>query len=128
MKYGFTKSTNLTYEEAIEKVTEALKQNGFGVLTTIDVKETLKKKLDVDFDRYIILGACNPPFAYESLKVEETIGLLMPCNVVIHEKAGKVSIHIFNPMLISMVSDNPKLKEISEALNVKIQLVLSEIR
>ena len=127
MNYGYSKSTNLTYEAAIEKATELLKENGFGVLTTIDVKDTLKKKLDVDFDKYIILGACNPPFAYEALSAEDTIGLLMPCNVVVHEKDGKVKISVFNPMVIAQVSDNPKLKELSEKLNDKIQTVLSNI-
>jgi len=127
MKYGYSKTTALTYDAAIEKATEVLKDNGFGVLSTIDVKETLKKKLDVDFDRYIILGACNPPFAYEALQAEESIGLLMPCNVIIHEKADKVNISIFNPLLISQVSDNPKLKELSVKLNEKIQTVLSKL-
>lgn len=127
MNYGYSKETNLSYEAAIEKATELLKENGFGVLTTIDVKDTLKKKLEVDFDKYIILGACNPPFAYEALSAEDTIGLLMPCNVVVHEKNGKVKISVFNPMVIAQVSDNPKLKELSEKLNDKIQTVLSNI-
>jgi uncharacterized protein (DUF302 family) len=127
MNYGYSKETNLSYETSIERATELLKENGFGVLTTIDVKDTLKKKLDVDFDKYIILGACNPPFAYEALSAEDTIGLLMPCNVVVHEKNGKVKISVFNPMVIAQVSDNPKLKELSEKLNDKIQTVLSNI-
>ncbi len=127
MNYGYSKTIDLTYEAAIEKATEVLKENGFGVLTTIDVKETLKKKLDVDYDRYIILGACNPPFAYEALQAEESIGLLMPCNVVIHEKEGKINVSIFNPLLISQVSDNPKLAELAKALNEKIQIVLSNL-
>ena len=127
MNYGYSKEINLNYEAAIEKVTELLKENGFGVLTTIDVKETLKKKIDVDFDKYIILGACNPPFAYEALSAEDTVGLLMPCNVVVHENAGNVTISIFNPMVIAQVSDNPKLKELSEKLNERIQTVLSGI-
>lgn len=127
MNYGFSKTTELNYDAAIERVTEILKENGFGVLTTIDVKDTLKKKLDVDFDKYIILGACNPPFAYEALSAEDSIGLLMPCNVIVHEKAGAVKISVFNPMVISQVSDNPKLKELSEKLNGKVQTVLSKI-
>jgi uncharacterized protein (DUF302 family) len=127
MNYGYSKTTDLSYEAAIEKATDVLKQNGFGVLTTIDVKETLKKKLDVDFDRYIILGACSPSSANAALRVEATVGLLMPCNVVIHEKDGKVNIYIFNPLLISQVSDNPELKELSVALNEKIQRVLSQL-
>lgn len=127
MEYGFYKETDLTYEQALEKVPEVLKAEGFGVLTTIDVKDTLKKKLDVDFDRYIILGACNPPFAYEALKAEESIGLLMPCNVIIHEKNGKVKLSIFNPMVISQVSDNAVLKELSLKLYEKIRTVLSNL-
>jgi uncharacterized protein (DUF302 family) len=125
MNYGFTKKVDYGYDAAIEKATEALKTEGFGILTTIDVKETLKKKLDVDFDRYIILGACNPPFAYESLKAEETVGLLMPCNVIIHEKGKEVVVSMFNPGLISQVSDNPVLKDLSGKLTEKIQRVLS---
>ena len=82
MSYVFTKEVHLTYEEAVVKVTEELKKEGFGVLTEIDVKATLKKKLDVDFNRYIILGACNPHFAYKSLQAQEDIGLLLPCNVI----------------------------------------------
>jgi len=127
MEYGFTKTVALSYEEAINKATEELKKEGFGVLTTIDVKETLKKKLNVDFDRYIILGACNPPFAYEALKAEESVGLLMPCNVVVHENAGSVKISFFNPSLIAMVSDNPKLKELAVNLTVKIRKVMDSI-
>jgi uncharacterized protein (DUF302 family) len=127
MEYGFTKIVALSYEEAIAKATEELKNQGFGVLTTIDVKETLKKKLDVDFNRYIILGACNPPFAYEALKAEESVGLLMPCNVVVHENAGEVKISFFNPSIIAMVSDNPKLKELSVNLTEKIKKVMDNI-
>jgi uncharacterized protein (DUF302 family) len=127
MEYGFTKTVALSYEEAINKATEELKKEGFGVLTTIDVKETLKKKLNVDFDRYIILGACNPPFAYEALKAEESVGLLMPCNVVVHENAGSVKISFFNPSLIAMVSDNPKLKELAVNLTEKIKKVMDSI-
>ncbi len=81
--YGFSKVVNLGYNEAIEKVIEELKKEGFGVLTEIDVKETLKKKLDVDFKPYKILGACNPPFAYKALQSEEQIGLMLPCNVIV---------------------------------------------
>ncbi|MCU0371727.1 MAG: DUF302 domain-containing protein [Ignavibacteria bacterium] len=127
MEYGYYKETNMTYEQALERVPEVLKTEGFGVLTTIDVKDTLKKKIDVDFDRYMILGACNPPFAHKALQAEESIGLLMPCNVIIHEKDGKVKISVFNPMIIAQVSDNPKLKDLSVMLNEKIQSVLSNL-
>jgi uncharacterized protein (DUF302 family) len=127
MQYGISKTVNLTYEQAIVKATEELKKEGFGVLTTIDVKETMKKKLDKDVDKYIILGACNPPFAYEALLAEEQIGLLMPCNVIIYEKEGKVKISGFNAGLISMVSDNPKLSELSKTLTEKMQKVIDNI-
>lgn len=127
MNYGITKTVELSYEEAIEKVTEELKKEGFGVLTTIDVKETLKKKLDVDFNKYIILGACNPPFAYEALKAEMQIGLLMPCNVIIYEKDGKTVVSAFNPSTIAAVSSNEKLGELSAKLNEKIFKVIDNI-
>jgi len=127
MEYGITKTVDMPYEQAIEKVTEELKKEGFGVLTTIDVKETLKKKLDVDFSKYIILGACNPPFAYEALQAEEMVGLLMPCNVVVQEKDGKTLVHVFNPELISMVSPNEKLKELSGKLKERLDRVVANI-
>lgn len=127
MNYGYSKEVSYSYDEAIEKVTEALKTQGFGVLTTIDVKDTLKKKLDVDFDRYIILGACNPPFAYEALKAENMVGLLMPCNVVIHEKDGKVRVLFFNPELISFVSENEILKNLSKELSDRISKVMNSV-
>ena len=106
MNYGISKTLDISYEQAIEKVTEELKKQGFGILTTIDVKETLKKKLDVDFNKYIILGACNPPFAYEALKAEEQIGLLLPCNVIVYKKEGKTVVSAFNPAAITSLSDN----------------------
>lgn len=127
MNYGITKTVNLSYEDAIEKVTEQLKKEGFGVLTTIDVKETLKKKLDVDFNKYIILGACNPPFAYEALKTEMQVGLLMPCNVIIYENEGKTIVSAFNPSTIAAVSNNEKLGELSAKLNEKIFKVIESL-
>ena len=86
MKYHNTKTVTTSFEETIEKVTEELKKEGFGILTEIDVKETLKKKLDVDFRKYRILGACNPPLAYKALSEEENIGVMLPCNVIVQEK------------------------------------------
>ena len=127
MEYGFTKTVNLTYEQAIEKVTDELKKEGFGILTTIDVKETIKIKLNKDFDRYIILGACNPPFAYEALMAEVQIGLMMPCNVLVYERDGKVKVSGFNAGLISMVSDNPKLAELSVILTEKMKKVIDNL-
>jgi uncharacterized protein (DUF302 family) len=127
MEYGISKKVNLSYDQAIEKATEELKKEGFGVLTIIDVKETMKKKLDKDVERYIILGACNPPFAYEALMAEEQIGILMPCNVIVYERNGEVKVSGFNSALISMISDNPKLTELSKVLTEKMQRVINNV-
>ena len=127
MNYGISKTLDISYEQAIEKVTEELKKQGFGILTTIDVKETLKKKLDVDFNKYIILGACNPPFAYEALKAEEQIGLLLPCNVIVYKKEGKTVVSAFNPAAITSLSDNKKMHEHSVELNALMNKVIDSL-
>ena len=127
MKYGFSKSVDLSYEQAIEKVTEELKKEGFGVLTTIDVKDTLKKKLNVDFSKYVILGACNPPFAYESLQAEEELGLLLPCNVIVYEKEGKTRVSVFDPMVMGAMIDNPKIGPIAQKVKEKLQRALAAV-
>ncbi len=127
MKYGISKVVNLSYEEAVNKVTEELKKEGFGVLTTIDVKETLKKKLDVDFDKYIILGACNPPFAYRALQAEYDLGLILPCNVVVYEKDGKITVSAFDPMVMAKMVDNPKLEEIAVEVRKKLERVIQNV-
>jgi uncharacterized protein (DUF302 family) len=127
MEYGISKTVNLSYEQAIDKATEELKKEGFGVLTTIDVKDTIKKKLDKDFDKYIILGACNPPYAYESLMAEEQIGLLLPCNVIVYERNGKTNVSAFNASIISQISDNPKLTELAKVITEKLQKVIDSI-
>jgi len=120
MSYGFSKTVALPYESAVEKVTEELKKEGFGVLTTIDVRETLKKRLNVDFRKYIILGACNPPFAYQALQAEEQVGLLLPCNVIVYEKNGKSVVAAFDPMSMTKVMDNETIRPIAE--NVRAML------
>ncbi|CUS98783.1 DUF302 domain-containing protein [Candidatus Kryptobacter tengchongensis] len=127
MKYGISKVVDLSYEEAVNKVTEELKKEGFGVLTTIDVKETLKKKLNVDFDKYIILGACNPPYAYKALQAEYELGLILPCNVIVYEKDGKVTVSAFDPMVMSQMIDNPKLKEIAVEVREKLERVIQNV-
>jgi uncharacterized protein (DUF302 family) len=127
MNYGISKLVNLTYEEAINRVIEELKKEGFGVLTTIDVKETLKKKLGVDFDKYIILGACNPPFAYKALQAEYDLGLLLPCNVVVYERDGKVFVSAFDPMVMTQIIDNPALKEIAQEVRKKLERVIQNV-
>ncbi|MEJ2492818.1 MAG: DUF302 domain-containing protein [Ignavibacteriaceae bacterium] len=127
MQYGFSKTIDLSFENTIEKVTEELKKEGFGVLTTIDVKETLKKKIDVDFKKYTILGACNPPLAHKALQAEEEIGLLLPCNVIVYEKDNKTAVSVFNPGLMSQVVDNKNLKPVADEVKEKLKRVLNNI-
>lgn len=127
MSYGMSKTVSMSYEKAIEKVTEELKKEGFGVLTTIDVKDTLKRKLDVDFNKYIILGACNPPFAYKALQAEEQIGLLLPCNVIVYEKEGRTVVGIFDPMTMTKMVENEALKPIAEDVAARLQRVFQAI-
>jgi uncharacterized protein (DUF302 family) len=127
MKYGFSKTTDYGFEQAIEKVTEELKKEGFGVLTTIDVKETLKKKIDVDFKKYTILGACNPKLAHGGLQVEEELGLLLPCNVILYEKNGKTVVSIFDPIVMTAVIDNPEMKPVAEEVKNKLKRVLEAV-
>lgn len=127
MSYGFSKTVSLSYDQAVEKVTEELKKEGFGVLTTIDVKETLKKKLDVDINRYVILGACNPPFAYKALQAEEQIGLLLPCNIIVYEKEGKTIVGAFDPMSMTKIVENEALKSIAEDVAVRLRRVLNSL-
>ena len=127
MKYGLSKKVDLSYEEAIEKVTEELKKEGFGILTVIDVKATLKKKLDVGVDKYIILGACNPEFAHQALQIEGELGLLLPCNTIVYEKEGEVFVSIMNPEIMSSVVDNEKLVGIANDVKNILQKVLDRV-
>ena len=126
--YGFTKVVQYSYEEAIVKVTDALKAEGFGILTEIDVKETLKKKLDVDFKPYKILGACNPPFAYKSLQAEEQIGLMLPCNVIIYvNDNGETVVAAIDPSASMQAIDNQDLVEIADQIKNKLKLVIERM-
>ena len=125
--YGTSKTVSLTYEKAIERVSEELKKEGFGVLTSIDIKETLKKKIDVDFQKYIILGACNPPFAHKALMAEEQIGLLLPCNVIVYEKEGRTVVAAFDPMTMVTMTENEALKSIAEETGRKLRRVIDAV-
>jgi len=127
MQYGFSKTVDLSFEQTIEKVTEELKQEGFGVLTTIDVKEILKKKIDVDFKKYTILGACNPPIAHKALQTEEELGLLLPCNIIVYEKDDKTIVSMFDPMLMTDIIKNEQMEPIAKEVKEKLQRVLAEI-
>ncbi len=124
MNYGISKIVPLAYDEAVAKVTDELKKEGFGVLTTIDVRDTLKKKLNVDFRRYIILGACNPPFAHKALQAEEQIGLLLPCNVIVYEDSGRTKVAAFDPMVMTALVDHPVLLEVAREVQARLQRVI----
>jgi len=127
MQYGFSKMVDMSYEQTIEKVTAELKKEGFGVLTSIDVKETLKQKINVDFKKYAILGACNPPIAHRALMEEEDLGLLLPCNVIVYEKDGKTRVSIFDPMVMTWIMENDNMKPIATEVQEKLQRVLKAI-
>ena len=126
--YGFSKVVGYGFEETIEKVTELLKGEGFGVLTEIDVKATLKKKLDVDFKPYRILGACNPPSAYKALQNEEQIGLMLPCNVVVYENSkNEIVCAAIDPIASMMAVKNESLGEIATAIQTKLKKVIESL-
>lgn len=127
MQYGFSKEVDLPYEQAIEKVTDELKKEGFGVLTSIDVKETLKQKINVDFKKYTILGACNPPIAHKALQEEEELGLLLPCNVIVYEKDNKTRVSFFDPMVMTWIMENDNMKPIATEVQERLQRVLKAI-
>ena len=125
MSYYFTKIVSDSFEEAVAKVTHELKEEGFGILTEIDVKETLKKKLNVDFRRYKILGACNPPSAYKALTAENKIGTMLPCNVIVQDiSEGKVEVTAIDPLASMQAVDNPALKEIASEISNKLKTVI----
>ncbi|MFH1009731.1 MAG: DUF302 domain-containing protein [bacterium] len=128
MTYHFTRSLNTSFDDAIARVTEALKKEGFGVLTEIDVKETLKKKLGVEFRNYKILGACNPPFAYQALLAEDKIGLMLPCNVIVQELApGKVEVAAVDPIASMQAIQNPKLGDVAKEVQAKLKAVIDSL-
>ena len=128
MTYYFAKTVSASLEDAEKKVTQALKSEGFGILTEIDVKATLRKKLDVDFHPYKILGACNPPFALQALQAEEKIGLMLPCNVIIQEKEpGKCEVAAIDPLTAMGMIPNPKLKDIAGNVRAKLIKVIETL-
>jgi uncharacterized protein (DUF302 family) len=124
MSYYFTKTIDLPFDQAIQHVTDALASKGFGVLTTIDVRTTLKKKLDIDFRPYTIVGACNPQFAHKALQAEEKIGTMLPCNIVVQELArGQVEVSAVDPVASMAAVKNPKLASIS----VEVRELLKQV-
>ncbi len=128
MSYFYARTVNLSFDDAIQRVTEALKEEGFGILTEIDVKETLKKKLDVDFRPYRILGACNPPFAYKALQTEIHVGTMLPCNVVVQElPSGEVEIAAVDPVASMQAIDNAELRSIAEEIRQKLRRAVDAV-
>ena len=127
MTYGFSRSVNMPFDAAVEKVTTELQKEGFGVLTTIDVSDTLKKKLNVDFKRYKILGACNPTFAYKALEAEEEIGLLLPCNVAVYEKNGQIVVAAFDPMVMTRLMENSAIEPIAVEVKQRLERVIAAV-
>jgi len=127
MKYGYTKKVELNFSEAIERILEELPKEGFGVLTEINVKETLKRKLDLDMDDYIILGACNPSFAHKALVIEHEIGLLLPCNIIVYKKEGDVFVSAILPSVAMSMVENPDLQVIAEEIEGKLKKVINNL-
>jgi uncharacterized protein (DUF302 family) len=128
MSYHFSKTLDTTFEDAIEQTTEALKEEGFGVLTEIDIKATLKKKLDVDFKKYQILGACNPPLAHKALTAEDHIGLMLPCNVIVQEhENGEVEVSAVDPVASMQAVDNDDLGEIAQQVRDLLKKVITNL-
>ena len=128
MDYYFNTTLDMPFDNAIEKVIEELKKEGFGVLTDIDVKATLKKKLGVDHNNYRILGACNPPFAYQALQAENKIGTMLPCNVVVQENQdGKVEVSAVDPMASMQAIENNDLADVALQVQKKLKQVISNL-
>jgi len=119
--YYHRKQTSLSFQDAVAKIKSELQKQGFGVLTEIDVQATLKKKLDVDYDKYVILGACSPPNAYKALQIEKNIGVYLPCNVIVYEDAGKVFISCVLPTIAMSRIGNNSLKEVAQEVEAKLK-------
>ena len=127
MDYSYKKSVPLSFEAAVEKVKMELAKEGFGILTEIDVRATLKKKLSVDYDRYVILGACNPPFAYRALQADKEIGLLLPCNVIVYEDGEKTFVSAILPTVVMGMVESPSPADIAEQVEEKLKKVVDAI-
>ena len=128
MQYSFNKILNISFDDALKRVVDELKKEGFGVLTDIDVQMTLKKKLDVDFRKYRILGACNPPFAYKALQAESRIGTMLPCNVVVQEtERGEVEVSAIDPISSMQAIENLELQDIANQVQAKLKKVVESL-
>ena len=128
MSYYFSKVMDISFDNAIERATEELQKEGFGILTEIDVKTTMKKKLDIDYPNYKILGSCNPPFAHKALQAEPLIGTMLPCNVIVREiKDGQVEVAAVDPLASMQAIQNPSLGEIAKEVQQKLKKVIDSL-
>jgi uncharacterized protein (DUF302 family) len=128
MSYYFSKTLGISFDEALVRVTEELKKEGFGILTEIDVKETMKKKMNVDFRKYKILGACNPPLAHKAIQTEDKIGTMLPCNVIVQEMSeGQIEVAAIDPVASMQAVDNPKLHDVADQVRVKLKRVIDSL-
>ncbi|MGA7932808.1 MAG: DUF302 domain-containing protein [Kovacikia sp.] len=128
MTYHFSKVLPIPFDQAISKVTEALKHEGFGILTEIDVRETMKKKLEVDFRNYKILGACNPSLAYQALQAEDKIGTMLPCNVVVQQHSeSEVEVSAVDPVASMQAIENPQLATVAEQVRSKLKAIIDSL-
>ncbi len=129
MKYYISATIeNMAFEDVISRVTELLKEQGFGIITEIDVRETMKKKLDVDFRKYRILGACNPPFALKALQAEDKIGTMLPCNVIVQEKSGSdIEVAAIDPEASMVAVENPSLAGVAAEIKKRLETVINNL-
>jgi uncharacterized protein (DUF302 family) len=127
IRYGFRKVLNRPYEEVVAEVTEALKQEGFGILTEINVRDKMKEKLGVDFPKYIILGACSPPNAYRALQAEPDIGLMLPCNVIVYEAGGKTLLAVIKPSVAMQMIENEALAKTAVEVEERLKKVFDAV-
>lgn len=126
-KYSIQKQIDSSFEDVVIRVREALRKEGFGVLTEINVRDTLKQKLDIDYHKYLILGACHPASAYEALQVDQEIGLLLPCNVIVYESSGTVRVSVIRPTVAMQIDETVKLAEIAEGVEAKLRRVIESM-
>lgn len=128
MSYYFAQTLSTSFDDAVDRATAALKDEGFGIITSIDLKETFKRKLDTDFRRYTILGACNPNLAFEALKLEDKVGTMLPCNVIVQEVSpGKVEVAAIDPVASMQAIGNPELAKKAEAVRQKLQSAVARL-
>ena len=128
MEYYFSKILSRSFEESIDRVTEALKTEGFGIVSIIDMQAKLKEKLGVDFKKYTILGACNPPYAYKTLQAEEKIGVMLPCNIVVIDKEnGTTEVAAVHPVASMMAIENPALEPLASEVTIKLKNVINSL-